>query len=277
MKHASSTEGVGRRGRRQPPAAVPALAAMLAAGWLSACSIEMITPTAEPTLTDTATPELPLALLLPTIDEQPTKTPSPTPTGTSVPEMPPDVGQRIFFDPMDDPQNGWRLSQSGAGTVGFSGGMLLFTVNTPFTLLTSELPREIPADVYIDVTVKTLLCGEGVDTFGIIYRRTEEYSYRFAMTCRRQLRFERLLKLDMEGASDWGDTLGLLPGAPAENRIGILLRGNIFTFFVGGVEVFTGHDPMSPTGGLGFFARTEKSDNLSVGFDDLSVYALKES
>jgi hypothetical protein len=139
------------------------------------------------------------------------------------------------------------------------------------------LSREIPADAYIEVTVQTLLCGEGVDTFGIIFRRANDYSYRFAVTCYGQLRFERFKGFDMEGASVWKDTLGLLAGAPAENRIGVLVQQNIFRFYVGGVEVFSGQDPMSLSGGLGLFIRTEKSNSLSVGFNDLSVYTIKEA
>jgi hypothetical protein len=251
--------------------------AALAAGILSACSIEMITPTVEPTPTETPTPELPLAALLPTIVEVPSDTPTITPTGTPDPYKPPEAGQRIFFDPLDNPTNGWTLSRNDVGTVDFSSGMLVFTVGAPYTSLISELPREIPPNVYVEVTVQTLLCGEGVDTFGIIFRRAGEFSYRYAATCSGQLHFERFKGFVLDGASDWIDTLGLLQGAPAENRIGVLVQENIFRFFVGGVEVFSRKDPVSPSGGLGLFIRTEKSKSLSVGFKNLSVYKIKES
>jgi hypothetical protein len=253
------------------------LAAWLTAGMLSACTIEMITPTFQPTHTATLTPELPLTSLLPTIAAVPTKTATATPTSTPDVLRPAEAGERIFYDPLDDALAGWTTTKTNTGTVDFSGGMLVFTLNAPYTPLVSKLPRDFPDDLYIEATVQTLLCGEGQDTFGIIFRNGKEYSYRYAVTCFGQLRFERFKGSEMEGASVWRETLGLLQGAPATNRIGVLVQGRLFRFFVGGVEVFSGQDPMSYTGGVGLFIRTEKSKVLSVGFEDISVYTLKES
>lgn len=257
--------------------AAAGLTVMLAAGMLSACTIEMITPTVQPTNTATFTPELALSSLLPTIAEVPTKTSTITPTNTPDVLRPKEAGQRIFFDPLEDAITGWTVTKTDIGTVDFSGGMLVFTLNASYTSLVSELPKDFPSDLYIETTVQTLLCGEGPDTYGIIFRNSKDYSYRFAVTCYGQLRFERIKGSALEGATAWKETLGLLQGAPATNRIGVLVQGRIFRFFVGGIEVFSGQDPMSDSGGVGLFIRTEKSNVLSVGFEDLSVYTLKES
>jgi hypothetical protein len=253
-----------------------AAAAVLAAIWLSACTIEMVTPTIEPTRSSTFTPELPLSALLPTLEEIPTEPPTIAPTRTLEALRPAEADQRIFFDPLDDAITGWNLAKTEAGTVDFSSGMLVFTVNAPYTPLVSMLPRDIPADVYIETTVQSLLCGDTLDTFGIIFRDGKDYSYRLAVTCFGQMRFERIKGSNVEGASVWRETLGLLQGAPATNRIGVLIRGSIFRFFVGGIEVFSEHDPMSTTGGVGLFIRTEKGKVLSVGFEEISIYTLAE-
>ncbi len=200
-----------------------------------------------------------------------------TPTNTPEILRPAEAGQRIFFDPLEDAITGWSLTKTDFASVDFSGGMLVFTVNADHTSVVSELPRDFPADVYIEATVQTLLCGEGPDTFGVIFRNRKDYHYRFAVTCFGQLRFERFKGFEMEGASVWKETLGLLQGAPASNRIGVLVKDRIFRFFVGGVEVFSGQDPMSSSGGVGLFIRTEKSKVLSVGYEEISVYTLVES
>jgi hypothetical protein len=262
---------------RRMGARMTAAAAALAAIWLSACTIEMVTPTIEPTHSPTFTPELPLSALLPTLEEFPTEYPTIAPTRTQDALRPTEADQRIFFDPLDNAITGWNLTKTEAGTVDFSSGMLVFTVNAPYTPLVSMLPRDVPADVYIEATVQSLLCGETLDTFGIIFRDGKDYSYRLAVTCFGQMRFERIKGSNVEGASVWRETLGLLQGAPATNRIGVLVRGEVFRFFVGGIEVFSGHDPMSTTGGVGLFIRTEKGKVLSVGFEELSIYTLTES
>jgi hypothetical protein len=237
----------------------------------------MLTPTVEPTHTPTFTPELPLASLLPTLEVVPTETATVAPTGTPDVLRPPEADQRIFFDPLDDASTGWSLTATDAGTVHFTGGMLVFTVNASYTPLVSDLARDFPDDLYIEASVQTLICGKGMDTYGIVFRKGKEYSYRYAVTCSGQLRFERFKGVEMEGASVWKETLGLLQGAPASNRIGVMVKGRIFRFFVGGVEVFSGQDPMSASGGIGFFVRTEKSDVLSIGFEEISVYTLQEA
>ncbi|MBN2085157.1 MAG: hypothetical protein JW748_08005 [Anaerolineales bacterium] len=254
-----------------------AAGAALAAMALSACTIELVTPTFEPTRTPTFTPELPLSSLLPTLEAIPTELPTAAPSRTPDALRPGEAEERIFHDPLDNAITGWNLAKSEAGTVDFSGGMLVFTANAAYLPLVSILPRDFPADIYIDVTVQTLLCAESYDTFGIIFRNGKDYSYRLAVTCFGQMRFERIKGLQVEGASVWRETLGLLRGAPATNRIGVLIRGQVFRFFVGGIEVFSGHDPMSTTGGIGLFVRTEKGTILSVGFEEISVYTLLET
>ncbi len=187
------------------------------------------------------------------------------------------AGARIFYDPLDDNRSGWTLPKTEAGSAAFSNGWLVFTVATPYTSLSSILPRDFPSDVYIEVTVQTMLCGAGVDTFGIIFRNQGGHSYRYAVTCRGQLRMERYGGNSLEGASGWQATIGLLQGAPATNQIGVLLQGANFRFFVNGAEVYSNHDPVSALGGVGLFVNSEKSQMLSVGFDDLAVYATVSS
>jgi hypothetical protein len=116
-----------------------------------------------------------------------------------------------------------------------------------------------------------------MDTFGITFRNQGDRSYRYAITCRGQLRMERYAGEGMEAASAWQDTIGLLQGAPASNRIGILLQGSIFRFFVNGAEVFSRSDTVSASGGVGLFVKSEKSQMLSVGFDELAVFTPAES
>jgi hypothetical protein len=271
--------GRTERGRRKWPRAAHGILTIgiLAGGFLSGCRFESLTPTAPQPPTVSPTAELPLASLLPTLDGAATEELEPTATPTMVVTRPAGAGERIFYDPLDDNRFGWTLPKTGGGSVAFLNGLLVFTVGTPFTALSSTLPKEIPPDVYIEVTVQTIICGAGVDTFGIIFRNQGDSSYRYVVTCRGQLRMERYAGEGMEAASAWKDTIGLLQGAPAANRIGLLLQGSIFRFFVNGAEVYSRSDTVSASGGVGLFDKSEKSQMLSVGFDDLAIYTLSSS
>jgi hypothetical protein len=270
---AQSAGRADRRAGNGPRAAGGLLfAVMLAGEFLSGCRIESLTPTAPRTPTDSPTAELPLASLLPTLDEAATVELEPTSTPTPAITRPAVAGEMIFYDPLDDNRFGWILPKAGGGSAAFVNGLLVFTVSTPYTPLSSTLPKAIPSDAYIEVTVQTVICGTGVDTFGIIFRNQGDHSYRYVITCRGQLRMERYTGEGLEAASAWKDTLGLLQGAPASNRIGVLLQGSLFRFFVNGAEVFSSRDTVSASGGVGLFVRSDKSKQLSVGFDELAVY-----
>jgi hypothetical protein len=247
---------------------------LLAGGLLSGCRIEPLTPTLPLSPSPSSAVEQPLASLLPTLDEVTPATPTPTATPTPMSTRPAAAGERIFYDPLDDDTFAWILPKTAGGSAAFANGWLVFTVATPFTPLSSTLPRDFPPDVYIEVTAHTILCGAGVDTFGIVFRNQGGHSYRYAVTCKGQLRMERYAGDTLEGATAWQDTLGLLQGAPAANQLGVLLQGNIFRFFVNGAEAFSNHDPVSASGGVGLFAKSDKSQMLSVGFDDLAVYTV---
>jgi hypothetical protein len=277
--HQTRSKGrVDRRVWGRTPAAGGILwIAFLAVGFLSGCRIESLTPTAQLSPTPTPTPELPLASLLPTLNIVDTETPAPTDTLTPVITRLAAVGERILYDPLNDNRSGWTLPKTAWGSAAFSNGMLVFTVSTSNAPLSSTLPQKIPSDVYIEVTVQTIICGAGVDTFGLIFRNQGDNNYRYVVTCRGQMRMERYAGEGMNGASAWKDTIGLLKGAPATNHIGVLVQGNVFRFFVNGAEVFSTRDTVSASGGMGLFIRSEKSQMVSVGFDELAIYAVGSS
>lgn len=80
--------------------------AILAAGFLSGCRIDSLTPTARPSPTTTPTTELMLSSLLPTLGGAATETPAPTATLTPIVTLPDGVGERIFSDPLDENRSG---------------------------------------------------------------------------------------------------------------------------------------------------------------------------
>jgi hypothetical protein len=241
---------------------------------LAGCRIEPITPTtaAQPSITPSV--QLPLASLLPTLDKTATAQPQAAPSPTSENRLPPEVDSIIFRDPLDSNRFNWPLTGGSLGSSNFTDGMLAFTVRTPNTSIRSILPRDFPPDLYVEVTMTTMFCSTDLDSFGFIFRATAERNYRLAITCSGKIRLERDLGMAMDGAKTWQDSPGLLSGAPAENRIGLLIRGSEFRVYIAGLEAYATGEPLVPSGGLGLFARTGKSDLLTVAFKDLVVYSI---
>ncbi len=269
--------GPGLRGiRRRTAAPGRSVAWLLLLPLLAGCHIEPITPTAAASPSVTPTKQLPLASLLPTLDRTATAQPPAVPSPTAESRLPPGIGSIIFRDPMDSNHSEWPLSSDSAGSASFTSGMFTFTVRTPRTSILSVLPRDFPSDVYVEVTVTTEFCGADLDAYGILFRVQTERNYRMAFTCSGQIHLERDLGFILEGAKAWQPAPGLLSGAPAENRIGLLIRGSEFRVFAAGLEVYSTNEPLIPSGRLGLFARTEKSNLLTVAFRDLVVYSLAQ-
>lgn len=252
-------------------------AALLFAVLASGCKIEPLTPTSTPTATSTVTPIVQLELLLPTLAD--TATPVPTATMTPTPQvvLPDQAGELLFEDSLDDNQNGWILKNGPLGAMTFGDGLFTFTVRTQYTSFTSIFPKDVPSDAYVEVTTRSVLCGKAEDTFGIIFRDYGNRSYRFAIACSGKVRVERYFGLSLESVSGWKDAPGLLPGAPAENRIGVVMQGADFHLFVAGVEAFAFHEPALIKGRTGLFAKTDKSNLLTVAFSHFAVYTLKNT
>jgi hypothetical protein len=252
-------------------------AALLFAVLVSGCKIEPLTPTPTPTASPAMTPIVPLESLLPTLADTATPAPSATMTPTPQVVLPEQAGDLLFEDSLENNQNGWTLKNGPLGAMTFGDGLFTFTVRTQYTSFTSIFPKDVPSDLYMEVTARSVLCGKAEDTFGIIFRDYGSRSYRFAIACSGKVRVERYFGLSLESVSGWKDAPGLLPGAPAENRIGVVAQRADFHLFVAGVEAFAFHEPALIKGRTGLFAKTDKSNLLTVRFSHFAVYSLKNT
>jgi hypothetical protein len=244
---------------------------------LSGCKIEPLA--AGVTLTPSAKGQnpLPLTSLLPTLAVTSVVATQPTvSTPTAQLFLAPQAQTLLLNDDFSSNSSAWQMDESAQGALDIARGNLIMTARAPYTTLEARLPASIPNDFYAEVTVRTGLCGTDNDSFGMVFRRSKEEEYRLVVTCRGQMRFEHLNGATLTGANLWATASALLTGAPAENRIGVLAQGMEFKFFANGVACFSYRDPSLGSGKFGLFIRTEKSQLLTVSFDDLSVYSVKE-
>jgi hypothetical protein len=258
-----------------------------APGWVAAaclslaflagsCSVQPLASDSSVTPQLTSSANVPLANLLPTIASTAIQATAPvatTPTARVF--LPPDADALIFHDDFSSSQADWSLESGTQGISTLADGILVLTVRAPYTSLESRLPAAIPDDFYAEVTARAVLCGADNDSFGLAFRVQGAEEYRLVITCGGMMRFEHQTGNAMTGANQWTTSSALLPGAPAENRIGILARGMEFQFMINGIVGFTFRDPVLASGKMAVFLRTEKGQLCTVSFDDLSVYTLK--
>lgn len=240
---------------------------MLLAGTVGGCAV---TP---PSPTPTSTPLPPTATVaFPTL--VPTQTATPGASATPAPNVDAERGQLLLTDSFDD-REVWLVSESQSGGSSVGGGRLSISVRERRAYHFVTRSRDFFGDALVEVDVYTELCEPG-DEFGLMFRvNSLGEHYRFVIGCDGAARASRALQDGSRGLTLWVSSPAILPLSPVRNHLALLARGDTFHFFVNDVELFTVRDVTLTSGLLGLMARAGPGGQVSVSFDDLTVYALR--
>lgn len=238
---------------------------------LAGCGgVYVMTPV--PSETAAATPE-PSA----TIDWFPaTATPTQTPfvipaTVPTLPEPLLGVGAEIIADDFSDTSL-WSTSQLEAGNVVYGKQVLSLAVAGNKGILTSYSQHELLQDFYMEMKANISLCQTG-DQYGVLFWvLAPGDAYRLVLSCEGRLRLELISGEAAIVLHDWEYGSRILPGSPAEQRIGIWARDGEIRVYVNGAFQFAEKTNPDRGGMLGVFARAGGETAMTVGFSDLVVY-----
>ena len=238
---------------------------------LAACSGLSLPATAPPTLplptsTDTAT----------IVWFPPTDTPTVFPTGTPGPTQEPlaGIGSLIFSDSFDQPAL-WDTAASSSAKAAVDLNSLVLSLSGPGpTQILSLRSEPILGDFYAEATASLQLCIGG-DRYGFLFRASPGGNYyRLALNCNGQMRLERVRSNQSEPLQDWLSSGDVPTGAPAQVKFGVWAVGGNLRFFLNDRFQFSTHDPVLPSGTLGFFVYANGLTPVNVNFSNLSVYSV---
>jgi len=231
----------------------------------------MIQPGPFPTLTPTLAPSLTPTFAFPTLP--PSLTPTPPPVMTSTPDVLADLGELLYREDFSR-DRGWALRQAEQESTSLNNGRLTFVVRQPGAIRYVLSPYLPPIDYYLEVQLRTELCSPG-DEYGVMFRVAENGDhYRITLACDGSARVTRVLRGTSAALVPPTETFLVLAGAPADNRIGVLLSGDQLRFFLNGLEAFSLRDDTLESGGLGLILHTGNAGQLTVSFDEVVVRAL---
>ena len=245
--------------------------ALLAA--LSACVTAPSGPSPSPP-TEPVAPTRTATVAFPTVIPTATWTPGPTLTPTVDLQL--DFGPLLLDDPMDDP-SAWELAPSASGGAAFTDGRLTLSVRTPRGYQSAFRADPVVGDFFAEVDVVTDVCSAG-DEVGLTARGGGlGEQYRFLLGCDGTARITRILEDGSRALTLRVASPAIHSGAPAQNRLSIWLRGLDLKFLVNGEEVLAARDAALTRGTLGVIARAGPGGQVSVGFDNLRLYALADT
>ncbi len=238
---------------------------------ISGCAGELLA-TAEPLPTETPTATLPPTATIQWFPNTPTPTSLPPLELQPTPEMRPGLGSLLLEDDFSTAGD-WPTQKIDAGTVGLGASQLSIVVSQAKTSLASLRRSPEFDDFYLEVTVNPSLCGRD-DRFGLLFRAQSEGDfYRLVSDCGGSLRLERVLGGSATVVQNWTATILIRP--PLSFKLGVWVYRKEIRVFVNDTFQFSASDPMLASGRVGFYARAEGKESLSVSFSGLKVYALE--
>ena len=251
-----------------PPMARTGSFLVLCALALSGCaSAPPASPTALPTLPPSPTPTVAFPTLIPTS----TVTPPASPTAS--PELAAGAGS-LLFQAAFTTDEGWLLSSDADGAASLSRESLVIAVSRPNASRFVLVPIPPTADFLLEATIRANLC-DPEDEIGLLFRVSPQADhYRFTLSCGGVARMTRVLGSSAALVAGPADASSAIPGSPVENRLTVVGRGQVFTFFVNGVEVLQSHDSQLLSGGFAFFVRSASQGQTTAALTSLTVRAL---
>jgi hypothetical protein len=163
----------------------------------------------------------------------------------------------------------WDTAVSSQGSAAIANNRLSLAVQ-PGVYLASMRRELILDDFYAEITAHPSLC-RGDDNYGVIVRGVGSSFYRFVLTCKGEIRAERIsggTRLPIYDPVPSGDA----PRPPGDVRIGIWAVGDEMRLFLNGRYQFSVVEPTFPSGEFGVFVRSTGDEDVSITFSDFEVY-----
>jgi len=260
----------------EPP---PDLSRTAVAGTLAAASAQPATarfpsltppPSATPILTPTATPTE-----TPTPGASPTVTLAPLPAGD--PRTGLDLAQPDYSDAFDNDLTWIGPSFEGATNEVDAGR--LHSVDRradAFIWWSTTSPELDSANLYAEVTAVIEACT-GRDAYGLAVRVSGygfNSGYTLEFSCDGHYRFRRFLGGTVSVLSEWAPSTTIRPGPNSTNRLGFLANGPNLYAIANGQVIGQAQDFDLTAGNFGLFASAETTTDLSVYFDDFSLWTI---
>lgn len=206
----------------------------------------------------------------------PTATPTlpPTPVITPTVDIRPQIGELSFQDDFSDSE-GWNLAQSDQSSVALGNNEISLAIHQPKVYLYTLRKDRVFDNFYLEITASPNICM-GEDEYGILFRVTPALDfYRLALTCNGQIRLDRVFQGKASQPVPKAFSGAVPPGAPSSSLLAIWASGKEMYFYVNQQFQFAFLDSTIQSGGIGLFARSAGTNDLSVSFSNLMIYKVK--
>jgi len=187
----------------------------------------------------------------------------------------PGVGELLYSDDFSSSKSGWTTSSKGDLRAAYKDGKYHLTAVSanfwgrgwsPSSLNFSDFAVEVEA---------TKEAGPDDNVFGVIVRlmnRTNYYS--FLLSSDGYYQVAKLQNNSWTYVQDWAKSSAIKAG-DATNLIKVVCIGDKFSFYANDVKLRDYNDTSFAYGSLGLYTGAQSEGNVTVAFDNLTVWAIK--
>ena len=202
--------------------------------------------------------------------------PSPTPKPfstimvTPTQEFRSEIGEVIFEDDFDSPED-WTVPQTDRGQINVSNGEINIIINEPKTFMIGTLEKPDVGNFFAEITANPILCS-GRDEYGFLFRTiSRDQYYRLVVTCDGEVRMDKLVNGELYIMYPPTRSGSVPVGAPSISKLEILTMRDEIRVFINGDPQFIVYDQDLRIGSFGVYARSAGDTAVTVSFSELIV------
>jgi hypothetical protein len=185
-------------------------------------------------------------------------------------------GDLLYSDDFSSSKSGWYTSSKGSFIAAYKNGKYHLTVVPTDYWWPASGPLKTNVTDFVMEVEATKEVGPDDNVFGIAAREIDNGNY-YAFLISNDGYYEIAKKENSSWVtpSNWIKSDAIKVGN-ATNVLKLMAKGDSFTFFVNGIKLTDYQDSSFKSGYIGMFAGTQSEGNVTIGFDNLKVWSLKQ-
>ncbi|HSL44991.1 MAG TPA: hypothetical protein VK897_16285 [Anaerolineales bacterium] len=190
----------------------------------------------------------------------------------------PSAARKLYQDLFTNPLGGWLQTKNDTHFIGYSTPEYY---HVQAQSAGDKAVVYVPAqrqyeDANIDVTALTGNAQNGDFRYGVVFRRSGDNYFAFAISPVTQSWY--VLKNSAEGEEIIKDgTNDAIESPETENTLRVMASGPTFTFFINGRLVYQFQNADYPRGEIGLLVQTLNSPNALIYFDSITIWDMQGS
>jgi len=185
------------------------------------------------------------------------------------------AGEELYSDDFSSSKSGWGMPTTGKALRSYQNGTYLITIVPTNYWDGYAAPRQNFTDFIAEVEA-TKEAGPDDNVFGLMIRNKEPGTfYAFLISSDGYFQFAEKENKTWVTPSNWTKSSAIKKG-DATNLITVVAKKDQFAFYANDVLLSNYSDNSTAYGGLGPWVGTQGEGNVTIGFDNLKVWALKD-